>query len=196
MYAQCIKQINAQTITLSANLVANYASRNGDVDIVKRVNMGIQEAKARGADYAFIIEDDDWYAEDYFEYMISQINGEDIIGFDSSIYYNIINKTWQLMHHTGRSSLFCTVAKVSALDGYQWPAPNEKFLDLHLWRSLRNKKLLTLDVENPVCIGIKHNEGLRAGIGHRARMKNHDPEMEWLKSKVDEEAFEFYKNQK
>ena len=61
-------------------------------------------------------------------------------------------------------------------------------MDIPLWKHFKIP-LLTVDY---LAIGIKHNEGIRAGIGHKATMKNKDVEFKYLESIIGEDV-EFYK---
>lgn len=168
----------------------DYAPRSGAIDIVERVFCGIEMAKEDGFDFVFIIESDDFYDSTYFNH----IPDADFIGESNTIYYNLRNKTYQNFSHPGRSSLFTTGFKISALKGFR-PNHNERFLDISLWKhaNMTGKKMVFRETG---AIGIKHGIGLCGGKGHEMRMKHSDQELEWLKEHVDSDAYEFYKNVK
>lgn len=162
------------------------------IDIVPRVKKGIEKAKEKGHDFVFIVEDDDYLSLDYFS-LWGDLSNLDFVGFSDTVYYNLKNKTYQTFDHPERSSLFCTGFRISALEGFNWPNDNWPFLDIRLWEyAIRYQKRVSLLKNNPT-LGIKgHGLGKCAGKGHILRMKNEDPDLNYLKSRVDEGSFEFY----
>lgn len=162
------------------------------VDIVPRIKKGIELAQIEGIDFVFIIEDDDHYSENYFNSW-GDLSNLDFVGFSDTTYYNIKNRTWQAYDHPERSSLFCTGFRISALDRFNWPDDHWPFLDVRLWEyANRYEKRISLLPNNPN-IGIKHGIGKCAGKGHQMRMKNEDPNLEYLTTRVDQTSLEFYK---
>ena len=65
---------------------------------------------------------------------------------------------------------------MSALDGFEWPADNERFLDIKLWNWARqNRKMKFVDTG---AIGIKgHNEGKTGGKGHTMKFPKLDKDL-------------------
>lgn len=187
----CKHQIERMTVKPDKSFFIDWKPQTKDFDLTTRVKDGIHQALHEGFNEVYILESDDFYPKDYFEKM--QLNGADFIGEERSTYYNLRNSTWQTMNHAGRSSLFITGFKLSALKDFNWPRPNERFLDISLWEHAKRHKLKRKFIETGA-IGIKHGQGLCGGAGHRMTMKNSDPEMEWLKSKVDQDSFTFYKS--
>jgi hypothetical protein len=190
----CKHQISRMTLKPDQSLFIDFEPKNTGVDLVERIIYGFKTAIAAGHDEVFILEDDDFYPADYFETM--KLGDADFIGQDTTTYYNLRNRTWQTMSHPKRSSLFITGFKIEALrwdKEFTWPNLTERFLDISLWKHAEQKKLKTKFVQTEA-IGIKHNIGLCGGRGHVMNMKKHDKDMEWLKSKVDNEAFIFYKS--
>ncbi len=164
-----------------------------NVDIVPRIQQGIRQAKADGFDLVFIVEDDDFFPSNYFD----NIPDTDFIGSEKTTYYNLKNRTYQDWTHPRRSSLFTTGFKISALNDFQWPEHQERFLDLSIWNYGSSQRKKTIGWRETGAIGIKHGIGLCGGRGHMQRNKYFDNhEMDWLKGKVDSEAFEFYKSLK
>jgi hypothetical protein len=160
------------------------------VDIVPRLQAGVAMAKAKGIEYAFIIESDDYYPASYLSNFSS---GYDFYGFSTTIYYNLRNRSFKQQSHPGRSSLFCTGFKISALDGFVWPENNTRFVDIALWNYCRQaKKKAQLLTINPT-LGIKHGIGLVGGKAHGWDMPNKDYDLKYLRSRVDDTAFEFYR---
>lgn len=178
------------TVKPDKSYFIDYTPTDNRKDLVPRIQQGIIQAQRDGFDHVFILEDDDFYSPNYFETM--QLNGVDFIGSSKSLYYNISNRSYEYFNHPERSSLFCTGFKISALQHFQWPEHQAVFLDLKLWRyAMRQRKKFKLHPET-VGVSIKHGIGLSGGSGHRRVLRHSDPSLEFLKSKVDAEAYEFY----
>jgi hypothetical protein len=162
------------------------------IDIVPRVKHGIEVAKRNGYDFVFIVEDDDYYPLDYFE-LFEDFEQFDFVGYSDTTYYNLKAKTWHAFDHPGRSSLFCTGFRISALDRFTWPKDNYAWLDVKLWEYANRFDNRIRLIQNNPALGIKgHGQGKVAGKGHVIELKNHDPDLSFLKSRVDQQAFEFY----
>lgn len=179
-------QISRMTIKPDAWFIVNYSPKSTGFDLIDRIKEGIRIAESEGFNEVFVLEDDDWMAPDYFETMT--LGEYDFVGSEQTTYYNLRNRTWQTMDHPGRSSLFHTGFKISALNGFKWPDNSNPFLDIPLWQHAKKCKFV-----QQKAIGIKHNLGIVAGKGHKLFMKNTDPSMDWLSKNVDEESFNFYK---
>ena len=167
-------------------------------DLTRRVKQAAHDANKHKFDFAFIIENDDFYPSNYFEYLHEFVEyGYDFIGWQNTFYYNIKTRRYSRLEHETHSSLFCTGFRLSALDDFEWPPDDYPFLDIALWKhakqSGKNWKLLRTD--NP-CVGIKgHGMGKMGGKGHRMELMRADPEMKWFREKLnDEEAFKFYQS--
>jgi hypothetical protein len=198
LFKFCIKQLDkmAGDKPLLNAYIINEQPKSDFVDLVSRIRQGYEMAKRDGFKYIFIIEDDDYYPENYLTnlYSIAASGDYDFIGYSDTVYYNLRNKTYQIFNHKDRASLFSTGFKVSALDNFTWPNDNHVFLDIKLWeyanRSAKKIKLL----ENNPCLGIKHGIGKTGGKGHQMVLQNKDEDLKYLQCMVDSEAFEFYKN--
>lgn len=163
-------------------------------DLVDRVRKGIADAQNGGYDLCFIIENDDFMPTDYFERFGNM--KEDFFGQNNSWYYNLRNRTYKNFPHPGRSSLMTTGFRISAIDRFNtdknWELiGNTPFLDIKLWQHANtyNKKIKFVETG---AIGIKTGMGLCGGKGHRMIFENKDPDLAWLKKRVDWESFEFY----
>jgi hypothetical protein len=189
----CIKQLkslNGDAPPTNAYLI-NDKPKTDEFDLIPRFKQGIELAKRDGFENVYCIESDDYYPADYFQKL--PIGDCDFIGYSDTTYYNLRNRTYATFRHPGRSSLFTTAFKISALDGFDWPSDNKVFLDVALWKfAQKTKKKITLIKGNP-CLGIKHGLGLVGGKGHKMKMQNKDNDLRFLRSRVSEEAFEFYK---
>jgi hypothetical protein len=186
----CKYQLGRMEVKPDRSFFIDFKPKDGNIDIVWRVWEGLQKSMETGIDLVFIIEDDDYYDTTYFNH----IPDADFIGESNSIYYNLRNKTYQNFNHPGRSSLFTTGFKISALKGFR-PKENDRFLDISLWKYAfdAGKKVAFRETG---AIGIKHGIGLCGGKGHKMNLKHKDSNLEWLSEHVDSEAFEFYKNLK
>jgi hypothetical protein len=173
------------------HFIINYPSESEECDIVPRIKRGIKKAKEAGAEWCVIIENDDYMPPDYLDRIIPYMDKYDFIGDDLTYYYHLGSKTWTALPHTGRSSLFTTSFRISALDGFKWPPDKTPFLDLELWKHAKSKKCNFI---NSAAIGIKHGIGKSGGSGHKKTFRNSDPEMKWLQEHVDSDSFEFYKS--
>lgn len=183
----CVKQLVRLTGGKN-NYLMNDHPINNEVDLVPRIRQGIASAKEDGFTHVFIVEDDDSYKVEYFQ---NDLNF-DFFGYSDSTYYHLKNKSYQKFSHPKRSSLFTTAFKISALDKFKWPANNHVFLDISLWEfATKNRFKVRLLKENP-CLGIKHGIGLTGGKGHRMNFRNKDNDLKFLRSRTDEESFEFY----
>lgn len=187
----CRAQLELMTIHPQSKYFINYNPTDSQPDLIRRVRSGIELAQRDGIDIVYIIEDDDCMPADYFELM--DIGDNDFIGSDSTYYYNIKNKTWRYQQHPGRSSLFCTGFRISALENFRWPADHNLFLDIALWDFARDtRKKVKLMSDNP-CTGIKgHGEGMHGGKAHKQVLENKDNEdMDWLANRTDDFQFKF-----
>lgn len=188
MLSFCRKQMDGKT-----HFVIDYKPVSAAIDLVPRVIEAIRQAKEAGFDFVFIVENDDYYHTEFFNYF-EDLDNLDFVGCEVTQYYNLKNRTFQRYDHPDRSSLFCTGFRISALDRFQWPNDDYKWLDVRLWEyANRYDKRIKLLKHNPN-VGIKgHGLGLCAGKGHVLQLKNSDPDLSQLKEAVSEEAFEFYK---
>ncbi len=183
----CLFQMERQTLQPDKIYHIDYKPLNGEMDLTQRVMSGIDRSERDGIDKCFIIENDDYYPDDYFEKMQFDC---DMVGIEKTVYYNVRYRRIKFMNHTGRSSLFCTGFRISKIKNFMFPL---KSLDLRLWLFAQNLKVKF--VENVGAIGIKHGIGLCGGESHRFNPNYiKDSQLYWLKGQVREESFEFYKS--
>jgi len=182
----CLFQMDRQTLKPERIYHINYIPLNDEMDLTQRVITGIDQSERDGIDKCFIIENDDYYPDDYFEKMQFDC---DMVGSEHTTYYNLKFKRYKILHHFGRSSLFCTGFRISKIKNMVFPL---KSLDMRMWLFAQNLKVKFV---NPGAIGIKHGVGLYGGRSHgfnASYMK--DSGMWYLKERVREESFEFYKS--
>lgn len=189
----CKHQLSRMTVKPDKSYFIDYKPVSDQVDLIPRVVEGVRQAAQDGFKEIFIVEEDDYYPSDYFETMALGYEA-DFVGSQKTIYYNIKDRRYQEMHHPSRSSMFITGFRIGVLDGFNWPSRNSIHLDIALWNHAQ-RKFKRKFVETGA-IGIKHGVGKCAGAGHYKPLRQSDPDMNWLKEHVDNEAFVFYKSVK
>lgn len=188
----CKWQAGRFTTSIGSHLIVDYKPEKPDKkDLTERVWNGYKEAVKLGVDWVVMLEDDDWYHPEYLHSVLRVADKSDFIGCEFSYYYNIVNRTWDKLEHKGRSSLYTTAFRVSAMKNFAWHRAHDVFLDQNIWHYAKRFRRTFIEAG---AIGIKHGIGLTGGKGHTMIMKNRDPELLWLKSRVDEKSFEFYKS--
>lgn len=187
----CFKQLSRMTVKPDMIYLIDRPPIDARTkDLLGRIKEGVELAKADGIDKVYIVENDDWYHPQYFERMA--FDG-DFVGCKNTIYYNIKNRTHEILTHE-HSSLCFTGFRISALKDFRWPQDGTIFLDIKLWNHANRMRKNIKFVSEFVGVGIKHGIGLAGGSGHRRTFKNRDPNMDYLKSLVDQEAFQFYQS--
>ena len=194
----CIMQMKRQTMPVE-HIVVGYAGKEGVIDIVPRIRHGINIARMKGIDLCLIIENDDYYPDNYAEKMSQCFSsGAALIGLEETIYYSLQNRSWRNFLHLGRASLFCTGFRISGLQEYVWPDDQLLYFDMHLWKADVSKKLIQI---NHPPIGMKHGAGFCPGNYHnnlvngkQASGMRPDDKMAWLQRRIRPESFEFYRD--
>jgi hypothetical protein len=186
----CSRQVKRFENSFETHLWINYKPNSDKPDLKERIKYGYDEAVKMGVDFVVIIEDDDAYPKDYLSKVVAQFDKSDFIGCEFSYYYNMKNRTWDKLVHKGRSSLYTTAFRVSAMKNFAWHRADDVFLDINIWNYAKRFRRTFIDAG---AIGIKgHGFGLTGGNGHKMVMRNKDIDLSWLKSRVDEESFNFY----
>ena len=128
--------------------------------------------------------------------------GTDFVGIDKTIFYMIQKANYFVHNHPGRSSLFCTGFKLSAMENFPWPAMSCLYLDMKIWDYAKTKTCSFFNFQYPGIfntwaypIGIKHGTGFSPGTGHHNEMVNTIPDTDYngLRKYVSPETFKFYK---
>lgn len=193
--AQFKKYLAAQTLQPDVVLYADKLAKSDVIDITKRYREAYAEM-IMIADVVLFMEVDDYYASNYIEKIVAGWNDAgqpDIFGIDSSIYYHVTGR-WFQIGHPGRSSANTTLLKTGLQ--INWPADNYPYTDIVLWDQLKGKTMPM--PRTPICIGIKHGIGLVGGGAHNSdsgHYKHEDPTGEWLSNIIGEDS-EFYKELK
>ena len=193
----CLRMIKKQSLQPELIEIVNDKSLNNDCDITWRYRIGYDRLRNKNLEMIALIENDDWYHEDYLKIMCEKYieHGKpDIIGTTCTTYYHIKEFAYFNMYHSTRSSAMSTLIRPDL--NLNWTVDNDPYTDIHLW--LHNKlKGITFDPGRYICLGIKHGEGKCGGQNHFDKMEryiNLDHDKTFLKSILDPESFEFYSN--
>lgn len=139
----------------------NTQSRNLTVG----VSMVEMLKESLGITDVFIIEDDDWYSENYLKEMTYQLIGYDIAGETNTIYYNVKDFTKYPHKNDRHASLFQTAFKVELIQDFlNVLKTSPRFIDMDFFRWALPKKKVNLFKKPYLSVGIKGLSG-RAGIG-------------------------------
>lgn len=195
----CKWQMQNQTIQAGAHFIINDPAVDGVVDIVPRIRKGIELARSSRFQFCFIIENDDYYPDWYLEKVTRYFDcGADLVGIEETVIYSLQFPGYRSSIHPGRSSLFSTAVRISALDNYVWPEDTLLYFDMHLWKHNCKKQFI-----NPFFqpTGIKHGEGFcpgnfHDGISNGRPMRNFidDSNYLWLRRRVRSKSFSFYQS--
>ncbi len=175
----------------------DYPPGGDSMDLFERIAAGVARAIVDGIDFVSIIEDDDHYDLSYLNTIKPHFETNKMVGINCTTYYHLFSTGFKRMIHPGRSSMFCTSF---AADLFRMlPVTGAPYHDIVIWKYAQEhnvaNKLLDLDI----ALGIKHGNvfGKVGGNGHNASIYSHsDPKLTFLRSRVDEKAFEFYKEVK
>jgi hypothetical protein len=195
----CKFQMRRQTLMPYDHLIINFEAVPGIVDIVPRVKSGLRIARDLGADLCLIIENDDYYPDNYIETVVKHLEQFDVCGADKSIYYCLQHNCLRTFSHPGRSSLYLTSFRVSAMETFPWPEDTMLYFDIHLWEKITGRKGFINFPQPP--IGMKHGSGFSPGNYHNGIVNGKgmkgmipDPKRQWLRSHTRKESFEFYQS--
>jgi len=189
----CISALKNQSIKPDKVCLVNHAPYDEKPDLTQRVRLGFETLRHE-VDCVLIMENDDYYCPNYIESMVygwDKMNRPEIFGINSTIYYHIKTKEYRILQHNKRASLMSTLISTNAR--FEWCADNEVFLDIKLWGQLEGATVKQ-DLDRPLAIGIKHGQGLCGGTGHTTlRYKETDSDDSYLKQRVTEDSFNFYR---
>ena len=145
------------------------------------------------SDKILFIEDDDWYAPEYVEYMFHALDNAIIAGEGNAIYYNVFSRRYYQHGNTGHASLCQTGLRFNEdtrkllEDILQ---TQEKFIDILLWQKINGSKHLSIVHKQPLCAGIKGMPGRKGiGSGHNPNERYiEDPELAYLKNLIGDDV--------
>lgn len=195
LLSHCLKMIESQTRKADLIYTIDFKPTSKAPDLTKRVRLGFEWAKNEGCDCVLIMENDDYYSENYIETMVDEwikAGRPELFGTAYTYYYHIFKRQYNKIDHPKRASLMNTL--ISCKADISFPKDDYVFLDLVLWRQMQG---VTFKPRQPISIGIKHGIGLCGGVGHdKMQYKNDDFDLEFLNLHVDEQSFYFYQNLK
>jgi len=149
-------------------------------------------------DCIVIIEDDDYYAPRYLEYMVGLLQSADLVGISNAQYYNVRTRTYRQHSNTHHASLCSTAMRRSVLQMLQVVCQEKaKWIDIELWARWSGSKSLKSPFNPALVVGIKGLPG-RPGIGRGHIMNpehgyNTDKDLQMLTTWIGEAARQ-YKN--
>src|SRR6188768_977186 len=142
----CRKQVKSFTTSYGIHCIVDYAPEKKEKkDLKERIWYGYKEAVKLGVDWVVIVEDDDQYPTDYLHKVLLTADRSDFIGCEFSYYYNLKNRTWDKLEHRGRSSLYTTTFRVSAMKNFAWHRADDVFLDINLWHYAKRFRRTFID---------------------------------------------------
>lgn len=190
---RCLFMMYRQTLKIDKIEVVDEQPKSNDKDITYRYRKGFESLFKQGCKVVFLIEDDDWYSEDYIKTMYDQwlhLRKPQILGVGNTTYYHLNRSEHTTMTHKFRSSAFSTMVTKDVMN-INFPKDNYPFLDISLWQQLKGKTFIP---KSTICLGIKHGIGVCGGSGHNPGFKyqNQDENYSFLK-KIIGQDFNFYK---
>lgn len=198
----CRYLISQQTRQPDLIWFVDYPPESDQKDITQRYRRGYDELRNQGLDAILMWEDDDWYAPNYIETMLTEWENAgkpDLFGPRRTEYYHIRLFEHFTMHHEQRTSAMSTLIRPDL--NFSFPPDNEPYFDSWLWeRAQPRLKGAVFTPKTQICLGIKHGIGLTGGNMHIDRLAHYqkhgqkDPDKAWLRSVVDPVSFEFYSN--
>jgi len=173
----------------------DYTPISKDFDLFNRIAVGVNKSIADGYEFVSIVEDDDFYPLNYLEIIKPLLESNDIVGINQTTYYHLFSTGWKTMVHPGRSSMFCTSFRTDLFS--KLPTHGTPYHDLSIWKFARDHNDVRFRLtDKEIVLGIKHGNvfGAVGGNGHSMVYPYHDVQLTYLKSRVDNEAFRFYKS--
>lgn len=194
-FKHCLYLLNRQTLAPDVVEIVNFKPRNSAPDISFRYKTGFENLKTK-VDVIAAFEDDDFYHEKYLQTMVEAFRNANtnLLGLDRHVVYHLPARKYGVLHHNTKSAMSNTLIRSSA--PIRWPADDHVLIDLFLWSQLGG---LTIHVDEPLHLSIKHGTGLTATAPHSPSWQHYrhpDPELKYLKSVVDKKSLEFYSTMK
>ena len=192
-----LRMISQQTVTPAVIEVVDDPPVSSKVDLAWRYRLGYDRLCKKGVDIIHFWEDDDWYHRRFLEVMIKawhDLGRPNMVGLKSTVYYHLKLRKWARWDEMKRACAFHTLL-IPGLNLNVCPDYAIDF-DRKVWYANGG---ITFEPPFPICMGIKHGDGMTAGFGHRKTWtlykKNSDPDMRYFDSVVtDIESQNFYKS--
>jgi hypothetical protein len=194
--ANCIQMVKAQSVQPVECITIDYIPKTDEVDITERYRAGYTIASAiTGVDLIAFIENDDWYAPYYLEYMLDKWNEydqPDLFGINYTIYYHLKLKKYFKFEHCQRASAMSTFIKPRM--NFTWPRDHDPYTDQWLWMQPNGiKKKLVFSPGHIICVGMKHGNGKIGGRFHVDKLHRFiNDDNGFLYNTLDPESYKFY----
>ena len=165
----CRKYVERQTLQPHQWIIMDDADTPMPTKVLQALSQVTGDAIA-------FIEDDDWEAPDYLEWVEDSLNrGYDIVGEGEAIYYHVARRWWSNCRNVRHASLCQTAIRTTMLEKLvnvitAWDNP---FFDCRLWRCDANKFLHLPRESLRRCIGIK---GMPGTPGYSPEHRQKDPD--------------------
>jgi len=195
----CLRMMDSQFRKPDHIELVDFDAINDDCDITLRYRTGYQNLMGKGFDCIFFIENDDWYAPTYIEYMLHEwfrYGKPHLFGTNETIYYNLLLKKHLLMVHIRRASAMNTMILPDIeLD---WGNDINPYTDSWLWATVAKRmkwRRISIKPTEMISIGIKHGQGMVGGQLHTNKLERYDHDdqnLDFLREAMDPESFEFY----
>lgn len=194
----CLSMLDRQTVKPDHIEIVNDNPTSDAIDITYRYRVGYNRLSRKGFDVILFIENDDYYHPQYIQMMCEAWDKHgrpQLLGTGSTIYYHIGLLKYVTMLHRSRASAMNTLI-VPDLD-LKWCADSEPYTDMWLWmrEDVNNITRVVFNPDRVYSLGIKHGKGKCGGSNHVTRLhryKDSDENMNYLRSVVDQESFNFY----
>ncbi len=191
--------LSRQTMQPEIIHYVDYEPESHQKDITQRYRRGYDYLRNEDLDAILLMEVDDYYAPNYIETTVNawiEAGKPDLFGQRSTIYYHLKQRGYFTMYHEQRSSAMSTLIRPDLT--FPWCPDSEPYTDVWLFSKL---KYALFQPISPICIGIKHGDGLTGGGSHVDRLERYrkppatrDDSMAWLLDHVDPISFEFYRD--
>lgn len=183
--AQCKKLISKQTLQPKNIIWMDYPAEGPAKDISQRYRRGVEQALKDRYEFVVFWEDDDWYHPRYLEWLVGawkKKSKPDFFGVGETYYYHHAIEGLNHMLHPGRTSMFCTIAKMPWK--ISWPKDSNPFLDMYIHKHA-NVVTINFPKDTVYAIGIKHGIGKTGGGGHNSKASyKFGGKKEWFYSHV------------
>lgn len=156
-------------------------------------NLSAALCEARGR-HIIVLEDDDYYAPTYILDLLRLLDdpATELAGIRPAFYYHLPSRRWQCMGNRSHSSLAQTgFRNVFINEVLNVCSRGKPFIDVAIWGldGVTKKQADTRRYGRLLHVGMKGLPGEPGiGVGHRAQLKNPDPELKWLRAQMGEDA--------
>ena len=202
----CKYQMSQQTLQPNKHYIVDYPATVEENDLLNRLVYGLKQAKQDGFNICFVIENDDYYPNDYLEKMYDAFikSRKDMIGIGETYLYHLFKESYNVYIHPLRAPLFCTGFKIDKVLPYLIPPILKPLgisiilIDMYLYnishmqlsRKIIISGLFKFPENSP--IGIKHGIGKCSTRAH-TKPVNYRPDKQGKQLQyIRKESLDFY----